>query len=158
MYLVNINRAGDIYKDDDGVMLVPEFQEVLQAEGLGQVAMKWVALVCDYESPYRHFTESERKKAVSKDLYGTYKWKGESLPKVLAALDKYKELQFDPLDEQLIAFNKKVFVVSVSDHITDQFTAVFTVISGGGIVDVKDISIGRFVRINFKVRLFGIFC
>ena len=108
MYLVNINRAGDIYKDDDGVMLVPEFQEVLQGEGLGQVAMKWVALVCDYESPYRHFTESERKKAVSKDLYGTYKWKGESLPKVLAALDKYKELQFDPLDEQLIAFNKKI--------------------------------------------------
>ena len=45
VYLVNINRAGDIYKDDDGVMLVPEFQEVLQAEGLGQVAMKWVALV-----------------------------------------------------------------------------------------------------------------
>ena len=125
MYLLNINRAGDIYKDDDGVMLVLEFQEVLKAEGLGQVAMKWVALVCDYESPYRHFTESERKKAVSKDLYNTYKWDGETKPKVLAAVDKYKELQFDPLDEQLIAFNKKItqFTTYMNNMHIDEETA-----------------------------------
>lgn len=108
MYLLNINRKGDIYKDDNGVMLVPEFQAVLKAEGLGQVAMKWIALVCDYESPYRHFIESERKKAVSKDLYDTYNWKGEKDAKVIAAVDKYQYLQFDPLDEQLGAFNRKI--------------------------------------------------
>jgi len=125
MYLVNINRAGDIYKDDDGVMLVLEFQEVLKAEGLGQTAMKWVALVCDYESPYRHFIEVERKKAVSKDLYGIYKWEGETRPKVLAAVDKYKELQFDPLDEQLIAFNKKItqFTTYMNNMHIDEDTA-----------------------------------
>ena len=50
MYLLQVNRAGDIYKDDNGAVLVPEFQSVLQAEGLGQIGLKWVALVCDYES------------------------------------------------------------------------------------------------------------
>jgi len=108
MYLLQFSRVGDIYKDDDGAILVPEFQKVLKEEGLGADAIKWVALVCDYESPYRHFTEGERKKAVSKDLYGDYKWKGEKSPVLLAAIDKYNELQFDPLDEQLMAFNKKI--------------------------------------------------
>ena len=125
MYLLKLNRKGDIMKDDDGVIAVPEFKDVIKAKGLGDAAMKWVSLVYDYESPYRHFTESERKKAVSKDLYGTYKWKGESLPKVLAALDKYKELQFDPLDEQLIAFNKKItqFTTYMNNMHIDEDTA-----------------------------------
>jgi predicted HNH restriction endonuclease len=108
MYLLQVNRAGDIYKDDNGAVLVPEFQSVLQAEGLGQLGLKWVALVCDYESPYRHFTESERRKAVNKDLMGSYKWKQENDPKIQAAVEKYKAMQFDPLDEQLLAFNKKI--------------------------------------------------
>ena len=68
MYLLNLNRTGDIYKDDDGVTAVPEFLSVLKTEKLGSMALKWVALVYDYESPYRHYSEPERKKAVSKDL------------------------------------------------------------------------------------------
>ena len=66
------------------------------------------ALVYDYESPYRHYSENERVKAVSKDLYDTYNWKGVKDATLRTACDKYNELQFDPLDEQLIAFNKKI--------------------------------------------------
>ena len=47
-------------------------------------------------------------KAVSKDLYDTYTWKGCNDATLKAAADKYNELQFDPLDEQLIAFNNKI--------------------------------------------------
>ena len=65
MYLLNLNRKGDVYKDDDGITGVPEFLSVLKTEKLGPVALKWVALVYDYESPYRHYSEAERKKAVS---------------------------------------------------------------------------------------------
>ena len=108
MYLIKLNRQGDIFKDDDGVTGVPEFMKVLKADKLGSTAMKWVALVCDYDSPYRHFVEDERKKAVSKDLYNKYEWYGAKRPEILAAMDKYKQLQFDPLDEQLIAFNTKI--------------------------------------------------
>ena len=125
MYLLKLDRQGDVYKQDDGVMGVPEFVSVLKADKLGAVALKWVALVCDYDSPYRHFTESERKKAVSRDLYGKYEWYGEKRPEVLAAIDKYKQLQFDPLDEQLIAFNTKIsqFTTYMNNMHIDEDTA-----------------------------------
>ena len=47
MYLLNINRQGDVYKDDDGAVGVPEFQAVLKGKGVGQVDQKWEALICD---------------------------------------------------------------------------------------------------------------
>ena len=112
MYLLNLNRKGDIFKDDDGVAVVPEFLTLIKKEKFGPTALKWVALVCDYEIPYRHYSENERVKAVSKDLYDTYSWRGTKDKDVRAACDKYNELQFDPLDEQLRAFNVKI----------DQFT------------------------------------
>ena len=99
MYLLQINKKGDVIKGDNGVTLVPEFKLVLDTEKLGQY---------DYESPYRHYTEKERVKAVSMDLYNSYTWSGHNKPEMKAAASKYKELQFDPLDEQLIAFNKKI--------------------------------------------------
>ena len=76
MYLLNLNRKGDIFKDDDGVTSVHEFLALIKKEKFGPTALKWVALVYDYESPYRHYSENERVKAVSKDLYDTYNWKG----------------------------------------------------------------------------------
>lgn len=112
MYLLRLNRKGDVYKDDDGITGVVEFQLVLSAKNLGPTALKWIALIYDYDSPYRHFIESERVKAVSLDLYGEVKWKEEGRKEIKDAVKKYRELQFDPLDEQLIAFNKKI----------DQFT------------------------------------
>ena len=108
MYLLKFSRKGDIYKDDDGIVAVPEFIKILETEKLGAAALKWVALVCDYDSPYRHFNEKERVKAVSRDLYGKYDWSGADKVEIKAAMDKYKRLQFDPLDEQLIAFNNKI--------------------------------------------------
>ena len=114
MYLLNLNRKGDIFKDDDGVTGIPEFLTLIKKEKFGPTALKWVALVYDYESPYRHYSENERVKAVSKDLYDTYNWNGTKDATLKAACDKYNELQFDPLDEQLIAFNKKI----------NQFTAL----------------------------------
>ena len=114
MYLLNLNKKGDIFKDDDGVTGIPEFLTLIKKEKFGPTALKWVALVYDYESPYRHYSENERVKAVSKDLYDTYNWSGTKDATLKAACDKYNELQFDPLDEQLIAFNKKI----------NQFTAL----------------------------------
>ena len=108
MYLLKLNRKGDVFKDDDGITGVPEFLTLIKKEKFGPTALKWVALVYDYESPYRHYSENERVKAVSKDLYDTYNWKGVKDATLRTACDKYNELQFDPLDEQLIAFNKKI--------------------------------------------------
>jgi len=125
MYLLNLNRKGDVYKDDDGITGVPEFLTLIKKEKFGPMALKWVALVFDYESPYRHYSESERKKAVSKDLYDTYKWVGEKNLTLLAACEKYKRLQFDPLDEQLMAFNAKImqFTDFMNDMNVDEDSA-----------------------------------
>ena len=77
MYLLRLNRKGDVYKDDDAVTGVEEFQSILTSKNLGPSALKWIALIYDYDSPYRHFIETERVKAVSLDLYGNVKWKEE---------------------------------------------------------------------------------
>lgn len=113
MYLLKINRKGDIYKDEDGAMGVPEFVTLLKAEKLGPTALRWVALIYDYDSPYRHFTEKDRIRCVSQDIYKTHDWKDRDRMEVKLAVIKYKELQYDPLDEQLAAFNGKI----------DQFTS-----------------------------------
>ena len=108
MYLLGLNRKGDIFKDDDGVTGVPEFLTLIKKEKFGPTALKWVALVCDYDSPYRHFVERERVKSVSKKVFDKYEWKGIKNEKIAVAINKYKELQFDPLDAQLVAFNEKI--------------------------------------------------
>jgi hypothetical protein len=47
-------------------------------------------------------------RVVSKDLFDNYEWKGVKNKKIAAAILKYNELQYDPLDAQLAAFNEKI--------------------------------------------------
>ena len=51
MYILNIDKKGDVRTQDADVMSVPEFVDVINAEGLGSDALKWIALVHDYDSP-----------------------------------------------------------------------------------------------------------
>ena len=106
MYLLNIEKRGELIKEDDSLYAIDEFRDIVETKGLGMKAMLWVALVCDYDSPYRHFVEREQVKSVSKAIFDTYDWKGVRNEKIANAIKKYKELQFDPLDAQLIAFNE----------------------------------------------------
>lgn len=93
---------------DDGINGVEEFKTLLDTKGLGNKAMLWVALFCDYDSLYRHFTESERARMISSSIFNDYDWKGLKNKKIALAIDKYKALQFDPLDAQLNVFNEKI--------------------------------------------------
>ena len=45
---------------------------------------------------------------ISSNVFGDYDWKGQKNKKIADAISKYKELQFDPLDAQLLAFNEKI--------------------------------------------------
>ena len=58
MYLLQLDKKGAIVSEDDGLYAIEEFRELV--DELGVKAMLWVALVCDYDSPYRHFVERER--------------------------------------------------------------------------------------------------
>ncbi len=107
MYLVNLDKTGKVIMDDS-IYAVEEFKEVINTKSLGERALLWVALFCDYDSIYRHFTESERVRVVSSEVFKDYNWSGQKNKKIAAAINKYKELQFDPLDAQLGAFNEKI--------------------------------------------------
>ena len=107
MYLVNLDKTGKVIMDDS-IYAVEEFKEVINTKSLGERALLWVALFCDYDSIYRHFTESERVRVVSSEVFKDYNWSGQKNKKIAAAIKKYKELQFDPLDAQLGAFNEKI--------------------------------------------------
>ena len=91
---------------DDSLYAIEEFRQVVEEYGLKGIL--WVSLVCDYDSPYRHFVERERVKSVSKAVFDKFEWKGIKSQSIANAISKYKELQFDPLDAQLIAFNEKI--------------------------------------------------
>lgn len=134
MYLLQVSKSGDVFKDDSGVVTVPEFVAVIEAKKLGYNAVKWVALVCDYDSPYRHLPLEERKKMVSKDIYDKYEWAGQNRAEVIAAIDKYILLQRDPLDEQLKTFNDKI----------DEFTKLLdkTKITADNAESIQKIMIG----------------
>ena len=106
MYLLTINKDGRIAKDNDGIYSIPEFNLIIKQHG--EKAMLWIALIHDYESPYRHYNIKDRKRSVSRDLFGTAKWSNEKNVEILEAGIKYNDLQFDPLDAQLIAFNTKI--------------------------------------------------
>ena len=88
MYLLELSKKGDIVNVDDSLYAIEEFRGLV--EELGIKAMLWVALVCDYDSPYRHFVERERVKSVSKAVFDKYEWKGVKNEKIAVAIKKYK--------------------------------------------------------------------
>jgi|TARA_B100000767_G_scaffold266916_1_gene284959 hypothetical protein len=133
MYLLKISKQGKIV-DDDGIYGIPEFKSVIETSGLGTKGLMFVAYIADYDSPYRHFTEDERFKVVAKDLFDNYDWKGVKNKKIASAILKYNELQYDPLDAQLAAFNEKI----------DEYTSLLnlTKINIDNAADIQKVMIG----------------
>tara|TARA_R110000787_G_scaffold205068_1_gene315554 strand:+ start:730 stop:1263 length:534 start_codon:yes stop_codon:yes gene_type:complete len=107
MYLVNLDKSGKVIMDDS-VNAVEEFRDVISTKGLGEKGMLYVSLFCDYDSIYRHFTDTERARMIGSVIFNNYDWKGSKNPKIASAILMYKKLQFDPLDAQLLAFNEKI--------------------------------------------------
>tara|TARA_B100000780_G_C21126473_1_gene457230 strand:- start:7190 stop:7717 length:528 start_codon:yes stop_codon:yes gene_type:complete len=107
MYLLKISNKGSVV-EDDGIFGIPEFKDLIDSKNFGSKGLMYVAYIADYDSPYRHFTLDERVRVVSKDLYQDYEWKGSKNKKIAAAILKYNQLQYDPLDAQLSAFNEKI--------------------------------------------------
>jgi|TARA_R110000787_G_scaffold243276_3_gene349200 hypothetical protein len=107
MYLLKISKNGNVI-EDDGIFGIPEFKELIDSKTFGNRGLMYVAYIADYDSPYRHFTLEERVRVVSKDMFQDYEWKGSKNKKIAAAILKYNQLQYDPLDAQLSAFNEKI--------------------------------------------------
>ena len=125
MYLIELNKIGKVIIDDDGVYAIPEFREILETKGLGEPAMRAIALIQDYNSPYRHRPEKDRSVFVLRDVYGRDSKKTLNLKteKSKAAMEKYNLLQFDPYREELRSTDK-IIQISVklknSLNLTDE--------------------------------------
>tara|TARA_R110002074_G_C12536168_1_gene665282 strand:- start:1423 stop:1959 length:537 start_codon:yes stop_codon:yes gene_type:complete len=126
MYLLKISKkGGDLEDEDNGVLAINEFSKVLKDKKLGQQAMKFVAFSQDYDSPYRYLNERDRARQIAMDLWGKPDDTTIKHPLVVAAIDKYRKLQRDPLDDQLDAFNRKIdqYTTLINDWHLDQDTA-----------------------------------
>lgn len=145
MYILQIDKKGDVRVQDPSVMAIPEFSDLLQTEGLGSDALKWVALVHDYDSPYSYLPIAEREKVVSRDIYGKYLTTFANKKEIVIAIEKYKALQYDPLDEQLTAFNKKI----------DEYTALMerTKVNTDNAADIQKIMIGIEKVLNTRQKI-----
>jgi len=126
MYLLKLGKKGDdVSIEDNGVLGVPEFFKVLKDKKLGDRAIRYIALSQDYDSPYRYLNERDRNRQICMDLTGKPEWADIKHPLMLAAIDKYKKLQRDPLDDQLGAFNRKLdqYTTLINNWVLDQETA-----------------------------------
>jgi hypothetical protein len=105
MYLVEFSRVGKLIIEDDGIYAIPEFLDILSKKGMGEPVLRYVALTVDYLSPYRHRPEEDRSEFVLRDVYGKDAKRRVDIenPMVVAAVAKYKILQYDSYREELFA-------------------------------------------------------
>ena len=107
-YLFESEPNGDMCSSDPTVMFVPEFKEVKKHPDLGNKALRWIALIYDYKSPYARMSLEERKEKVTKDIFGKQNAKLVELPEMKAATLEYIRLQYDPLIEINDIYRKKI--------------------------------------------------
>lgn len=106
-YLINIDEES--YKVEDSVYdAVPEFKVLKKSKIHGSKTISWIVLMYDKRSPYRNLPEQERSKAVTQEIYKKDKFYILKKPEVTAAVRKYKELSYDPLEEQYSIFGDKI--------------------------------------------------
>jgi len=112
MYLTPIDTKTGLIKlseEDDGVLSIKEFREVIYDEELGLKCFTAIALTADYKSPLRFYSDADRPKKAMEEVIGdrsAFNW---NLEKIQAALIKYDELQFDlTVEEGKIHFQRKL--------------------------------------------------
>lgn len=104
MYLVELDTVTGLVKvegDQDGILAIPEFREVILDENLGIVCFTAIALTVDYLTPIRYYDEKDRPyKAMEIATHGNrraFVWDQE---KIQVALNKYDDLQYNPVIEE----------------------------------------------------------
>jgi hypothetical protein len=106
--LFDIDSEGDVKLQDDTFLLIPELKAVYEDKKLGSKAIRWIVLVCDYNSPYRQLLREKREEEVSFDIYDKGKVKELDCDLIKAAVEKYGKLQYEPIFEQYIIYTEKI--------------------------------------------------
>lgn len=101
-YLICIDHKTNQILHPEVVKLVDSFSMLDEKE------MLYVVLFTDYNSIYKQFPEHERRRRA---MWHAFNESEDSLivsPKILRAIDDYKSLQYNPKEELIVRFQKKI--------------------------------------------------
>ncbi len=103
MYLIEIDPITGLIKDDDvldGWKAIPSFLALFEKEGYGIKAMTCVALVMDYTSIIKNYSEKERPIKAMEIVFDNRKALNWNCDEIQLACINYKELQYNPTLEE----------------------------------------------------------
>lgn len=103
MYLIEIDPITGLIKEDevlDGWKAIPSFKALYEKEGYGLKALTCVALVMDYTSIIKNYSEKERPIKAMEIIFDNRKALNWNCDEVQLACINYKELQYNPTLEE----------------------------------------------------------
>jgi len=106
MYLLQINPFTGLIKEDDeldGWMAIESFRELVALKGYGIQALTCVALVIDYGSIIKNYSEKERPLKAMEIVFNDRKALNWNCDEIQLACINYKQLQYNPgLEEKTL--------------------------------------------------------
>ncbi len=100
--LFTINKKGSIIIHPEAMQLSPDFAYLSDKEMLS------IVLAYDHYSIYRQFPEDERKRRARAHVFGHENSELFEAPKIQKAVEAYKELQYDPIRNQIVTLRRKL--------------------------------------------------
>lgn len=103
MYLLQLNPFTGLIKEDDeldGWMAIASFRDLVSKEGYGIEALTCVALVIDYGSVIKNYSEKERPLRAMEDVFNNRKALNWNCDEIQLACINYKELQYNATLEE----------------------------------------------------------
>lgn len=110
--LFRLNRGKTAVIHEEAAKLCPELAKIDGKQLLLIILWK------DYASPYHQLPESERLLRAKRHVYGTSDVKPEEQKEVVAAVEAYMSLQYDPIRETLKNYREKI--IRLSNKILDE--------------------------------------
>ena len=112
MYLTKLNSETGlllIEDNEDGILAIKEFRDILNSEDHGLGCLTAIALVADYQSTIKYYSDKDRPRKAMEEVTGDrdeWEW---NVDIIQLALKKYDALQYDPtLEEGRIYYDQKV--------------------------------------------------
>lgn len=97
--LIDVDGEGNVLLQDKTMALMPALMKVYKHGHMGSKMVKWIVMVCDNQSPYRHLPLQLRKEEACFKVFEkrTHSYCERAIVK--DAIDEYNGLQYDPLIE-----------------------------------------------------------
>lgn len=80
---------------------------------LSEEEFRFVVMVMDYHSPLKQYPKGERLKKAKRMIWGKDTVTPELEKHVIASMEEYGELQYDPIRETIIKYNEKIEQLSL---------------------------------------------